>query len=236
MRIFAVDTATRTASCALAENGRVICELFSDCGLTHSQTIMRMAENLYDIAGISVESTDVFAATVGPGSFTGLRIGIAAAKGMAQAVGKPCAAISTLEALAMNAYPLDYIAACALDARNNHAYTATFRITDEASERLSADATLAYGDFSKQLMQNHPNDNIIIFGDGAGLLFEETKRTGLHIRKAIECDLNPAASSFARVLSSGRYPLKLLDPGELSPVYLRVPQAVRTLQKKGGHA
>jgi len=234
LRIFAVDTASHTASCALAENGKIICELFADCGRTHSHTLMSMAETLYNIAGITVDCTDVFAVTAGPGSFTGLRIGIAAVKGMAQASGKPCVAVSTLEALAMNTYPIDYISACVLDARNGCAYAASFRITGDSIERLSADEAIAYGVFAGQLKQNHPDEKILVFGDGADLLIDAAKRDNLLILKAFESAQHPKASGIARRLSDGRHSLELLAPDDVSPVYLRVPQAVRSLQNKGG--
>lgn len=236
MRIFAVDTATRTVSCALAENDKIICELFADCGLTHSQTLMRMAETLYNIAGMPVSATDIFAVTTGPGSFTGLRIGIAAVKGMAQAACKPCTAVSTLEALAMNTYPSDYIAACVLDARNGHAYAGTFRISNGIIERLTADEAVSYQEFSARLKQTCAGERMMLFGDGSDLLIEAAKQDGLHLVKAFDSEMHPKASAIARRLSNGGTAVETLVPGDVSPVYLRVPQAVRSLQNKGGNA
>lgn len=195
---------------------------------------MRIAATLYDIAGMPVGSADVFAVTAGPGSFTGLRIGIAAVKGMAQAAGRPCAAVSSLEALAMNTYPFDYIAACVLDARNCNAYAATFRISNDCIERLTVDEAVSYSEFSAQLKIHYPGERIIAFGDGAVPLIEEANNDNVQIVKAFESELHPKASCIARRLSSGSHPFKIHAPGDVLPVYLRVPQAVRTLQNKGG--
>ena len=102
MRILAVDTSSQSASCALTEDGRLLGECFTNVRLTHSQTLMPMIEGLFAQTQTSIESVDLFAVTEGPGSFTGLRIGLSAVKGMAHALGRACVGISTLEALAWN--------------------------------------------------------------------------------------------------------------------------------------
>ena len=99
MIIFAMDTSAAAASCALLEDDRPIAQFYTDAHLTHSQTIMPMVESLLSCSHMTIQQVDLFAASVGPGSFTGLRIGVAAVKGMAQVLDKPCIAVSALEGL-----------------------------------------------------------------------------------------------------------------------------------------
>ena len=95
MKIFALDTSAAAASCALLDGERPVGEFYTDARLTHSQTIMPMVEALLSSGHQELDSVDVFAVSSGPGSFTGLRIGVAAVKGMAQVLGRPCVAVST---------------------------------------------------------------------------------------------------------------------------------------------
>ena len=104
MQIFSMDTSSAAASCALLEDDRPIAQFYTDARLTHSQTIMPMAQALLECSHKSVQDIDLFAVSVGPGSFTGLRIGVAAVKGMAQVLQKPCVPVSALEGLAFNLY------------------------------------------------------------------------------------------------------------------------------------
>ena len=117
MIIFAMDTSAAAASCALLEDDRPIAQFYTDAHLTHSQTIMPMVESLLSCSHMTIQQVDLFAASVGPGSFTGLRIGVAAVKGMAQVLDKPCAAVSALEGLAYNLSDRTGIICPALDAR-----------------------------------------------------------------------------------------------------------------------
>ena len=109
MKIFAVDTSARSASVAIVEEGAIKGEYFINTMLTHSETLMPMTELLFKSTKCELKDIDVFAVNDGPGSFTGLRIGIAAVKGMAYAVGKPCVGISALESMAYNFSDTDSI-------------------------------------------------------------------------------------------------------------------------------
>ena len=102
MKILAVDSSAKSASVAVCENGRLISECFVNASLTHSRTLMPMVDNALRQADMSINEIDAFCVNAGPGSFTGIRIGVAAIKGLALTSGKPCAGVSTLEATAYN--------------------------------------------------------------------------------------------------------------------------------------
>ncbi len=102
MKLLALDSSAAPASCALWEDGRILAEFYIHVKLTHSQTLMPMVQGMLDAAGLAPAQLDGFAVSAGPGSFTGVRIGVAALKGMAWPLDKPCAAVSTLEAMAEN--------------------------------------------------------------------------------------------------------------------------------------
>lgn len=133
LNILALDTSAKAASCAVYKDKLLVCEGFLNAGLTHSVTIMPMVNDMLSRANLALQDIDVFAVSSGPGSFTGLRIGISAVKGMAFALNKPCAAVSTLEALAYNVAAFHGIIAPAMDARRSQFYTALFRGQLEAA-------------------------------------------------------------------------------------------------------
>ena len=127
MKILAIDTSSQAASTALWEDGALLGEEYIRVKLTHSQTSLPMVQTLLQHTQTSLEEVDLLAVSVGPGSFTGLRIGIAAVKGIAYALGKPCGAISTLECLAHNFLGVDALVCAVMDARCKQVYTALFR-------------------------------------------------------------------------------------------------------------
>jgi tRNA threonylcarbamoyladenosine biosynthesis protein TsaB len=131
MRTVALDTATKTASVAVLEEDRVIAEINIDLGVHHSQILLPAIDHICQLTGIKPSSIDLFACTIGPGSFTGLRIGAATIKGLALAQRRPVAGVSTLEALAMNAPPSSKVVCPMLDARKKQIYTALYRIQSD---------------------------------------------------------------------------------------------------------
>jgi tRNA threonylcarbamoyladenosine biosynthesis protein TsaB len=127
MKVLAVDTATRTCSAAVVENETLCAEITLNSGQTHSRFLMRTVAAVVELAGLTYTDLDGFAATSGPGSFTGLRIGIASIKGLAVAAGKPLAGVSSLEALARQAAPVRTLISPWLDARQGEVYYAFYR-------------------------------------------------------------------------------------------------------------
>ena len=145
MKILALEASAAAASCALLEDDRLLGENFLNLPQTHSQTLMPMAQRLLETAGVSAREMDLIAVSAGPGSFTGLRIAMAAAKGMAFPGDTPCAGVSTLEALAYNLPALEGAVLPAMDARCGQVYAAMFDLAEGRPRRVIAGSALAVG-------------------------------------------------------------------------------------------
>ena len=142
MKILAMDSTATAASVALMEDGCLLGEFYMNVKLTHSQTLLPMAEQLLACTQVALQDIGLFAVSAGPGSFTGVRIGVSAVKGLALAQSKPCVGVSTLEAMAYNAGQLDGIACCLMDARCGQVYGALFEVGGGRVTRLTEDAAL----------------------------------------------------------------------------------------------
>lgn len=227
MKILAVDSSSVTASVAITENGKVLAENFINNGLTHSQTLMPMVEKTINESGISVKDIDLFAITHGPGSFTGVRIGIASVKGMADALNKKCLPISTLEAIAEPLRNEDVIACAVMDARCNQVYTAIFN----NGERLCDDKAVLIDELGEEL--NQYDKKIVFIGDGSVLCYDK-----LH-EIIQDCDVADEKIRYVHGESIGFVAENKIKNGEepinsanLVPFYLRLPQAERELNNK----
>lgn len=227
MKILAVDSSSVTASVAITENGKVLAENFINNGLTHSQTLMPMVKKTINESGISVKDIDLFAITHGPGSFTGVRIGIASVKGMADALNKKCLPISTLEAIAEPLRNEDVIACAVMDARCNQVYTAIFN----KDKRLCDDKAVLIDELGEELKQY--DKKIVFIGDGSVLCYDK-----LH-EIIQDCDVADEKIRYVHGESIGFVAENKIKNGEepinsanLVPFYLRLPQAERELNNK----
>ena len=227
MKILSVDSSSVTASVAITENGNVLAENFINNGLTHSQTLMPMVEKTIKESGVSVKDIDLFAITHGPGSFTGVRIGIALVKGMADALGKKCLAVSTLESLAEPLKNEDIIACAVMDARCNQVYTAIF----ENCKRLCEDKAVLIDELGEELKQY--DKRIVFIGDGSVLCYE--KLCGI----IQNCDIADEEIRYVHGSSIGfvvedkiKKGVEPINSENLVPFYLRLPQAERELNNK----
>ncbi len=227
MKILSLDSTSVTASVAITENGKTLAENFINNGLTHSQTLMPLVEKTLKDADVSVKDIDLFAVTNGPGSFTGVRIGIASVKGMADALNKPCFAVSTLEAIAEPLKNEDCIACAVMDARCNQVYTAIF----DGGKRLCEDKAVLIDELGEELKQY--NKKVVFIGDGAKICCEKLNGVLNNIEIADE------NIRYIHALSIGRLAEEKLANGEnttksanLVPFYLRLPQAERELNNK----
>ena len=227
MIILSLDSTSVTASVAISENGVVLAENFINNGLTHSQTLMPMVEKTLTDSNKSIKDVDLFAITNGPGSFTGVRIGIASVKGMADALDKKCMAVSTLEAIAEPLKDEDSIACAVMDARCNQVYTAIF----ENGNRLCEDKAILIDDLGEELKQY--NKKIIFIGDGAELCYNKLCESLKNVEIANENILYVHASSICRLAETKvKNNEEFIDSAKLVPFYLRVPQAERELNNK----
>jgi tRNA threonylcarbamoyladenosine biosynthesis protein TsaB len=203
----------------------------ADVGLTHSETLMPMVDQALSAAGLSMEGVELVACVAGPGSFTGVRIGVCAAKGFALARNIPCAQIDALEALAAGAYGFDGEICPILDARRDQVYCARFRFSEgRLPERMSEDAALSLTDFLSQLP---PDGRLLFTGDGVGAHQAALERALGDRAVILKPHLSGLRADAACYLAEMNPALRL--PGEqIEPIYLRKPQAERERDAKRG--
>lgn len=228
MKILAIDTSAKAASAALLEDEKLLGEFYTHSGLTHSQTLMPMVEQLLDCCRITLADIDVMALSAGPGSFTGLRIGMAAVKGMAFAQNTPCVKVSTLEGLCYNLPEFSGLLCPVMDARCGQVYNALFRSEGGALHRLTEDRALPIKELEGELWPH--GREVLLLGDGAALCHQAFSMWGA--RLAPEGVRYQRASSVALLGEQAAKEGKTVPVGELAPVYLRLPQAERELKKR----
>ncbi len=220
MTIFGLDSAGKTAGVAILQNGRLIYESYLSTGHTHSETLLCLCKHALDCAGMKSADIDVFAAAAGPGSFTGLRIGLAAVKGMAFVHDTPCAAVSTLEALAYTA-GMDGTFLCALDARRKEVYWAAFRRTDGIVHRLCEDQSAPAASLASFAAQH--SEPIWLMGDGAEIVLDAVGADcGVRLFPE-DYRLGRAGGVCRAAFASGQ----TIPAHALTPEYLRLSQAER---------
>lgn len=232
MKILAVDTSATAASVAVAEENKLIGEFSINTALTHSQTLMPMVEELLKNTGLSVNDIDAVAVNAGPGSFTGVRIGVAAVKGIAFPKNLPCVSVSTLESMAYNMLGNDCIVCSVMDARCSQVYNALFRVNGCSVTRMTDDRALSLTDLKNELQ--NINEKVILVGDGSVLcsefLGEELENIMIApFNNRIQTASSVAYAAFEKINNG-----ETLKADELMPVYLRLPQAQRELNKKLG--
>lgn len=225
MKILAIDTSSQAASTALWEDGALLGEEYIRVKLTHSQTSLPMVQTLLQHTQTSLEEVDLLAVSVGPGSFTGLRIGIAAVKGIAYALGKPCGAISTLECLSHNFLGVDTLVCAVMDARCKQVYTALFRSVGGRLQRLSEDAAIPLQELQERLSQYQ--EPIFLVGDGAQLCYDAYGSSMPHLRLAPEHLRYQHAAGLCTAAWEAFQQGRVCSAQELAPIYLRLPQAER---------
>lgn len=231
MKILAVDSSAKSASVAVAENGRLISECFVNNALTHSRTLMPMVDNALSQADMSLKDIDALCVNVGPGSFTGIRIGVAAVKGLAAADNMPCAGVSTLESIAYNFADEICIVCAAMDARCNQVYTAIFRCDGLGVTRICEDKAISVYELGEELSKY--NEKIYLAGDGAEICF---KAFGERIKNAsLSGENRRYQRAFGAALAAEKNN-EFTDSALLAPVYLRLPQAERELRIRKGES
>lgn len=225
MKILALESSATAASAALCEDEELIAQSFQHSGLTHSRTLMPMMEDLLNNCGMTLEQVDVIAVAAGPGSFTGLRIGVSAAKGLAWATGKPCAGVSTLEAMAWSMAHTGAVIVPVMDARRSQVYNALFQSVGGRPERLCPDRAISLEQLAAEL-ENIENPKILV-GDGAQLCYNDLNRRGLSVEMAPPHLRLQSAWGVARCALELARRGELTDANGLVPVYHRLSQAER---------
>lgn len=223
MRILAFETSAKAASVALLEDETLLAESYQNTGLTHSQTILSMAENLLHTCDKTVADLDAVAVAGGPGSFTGIRIGVAAAKGLSWGRELPLYGVSTLEAMALSLGIINGIVCCSMDARRNQVYNAVFQAENGVITRLREDRAISLADLDEDLKTF--SQDIFLVGDGANLCYNTLNAPNLH--------LVPEHRRHQRASGVGLAALRQIaagisgDAAAMQPNYLRLSQAER---------
>ena len=225
MKILAFETSAKAGSVALLENGKLLGENYQNTGLTHSQTLMSMAEALLAHCGLSVKDLEAVAVAAGPGSFTGVRIGVAAAKGLAWGGEKPCYGVSTLEAMALNLGVYEGVVCPVMDARRSQVYNALFSAEGGVLTRLQPDRAISLEDLGKEL-KNYEKP-IFLVGDGSILCYNTLVEGVPQLRLPPEHRMHQRAAGVA-LLAQRQIEAGLPGDGAaLTPNYLRLSQAER---------
>lgn len=232
MLILGIDTAAAPCCAAVYDTDKqqTLGSFVINNKLTHSVTLMPVVSDLLRNSGITTEDIDLFAVANGPGSFTGLRIGISAVKGMAFAVSKPCAAVSTLEAMAYNVAMCDGIVCASIDARCNQVYTATFLNDNGTVTRLTDEECLKADELAARLSEY--DGDIILVGDGAQLVKKAADEQGISTRLAPD----PLRFQTGYGVCLAAMNAEQITPEQLMPMYLKLPQAQRELMAKNADA
>ena len=224
MVILGIESSAVSASAALVKDGKLLSEAFLNVGLTHSVTLLPLIRQVVEGAGLAVSDIDAVAVSNGPGSFTGVRIGVATAKGIAQPEDKKCVPLSTLEVIAKPLESTGVYAVAVMDARCNQVYCGIFLVDGEEITRLTEDMALKIDELEKILPDY---ENVVFVGDGARLCHS---KLGYEIAPAGQLYQRGSSVAFAAEKSFSEE--NTVTAAELMPAYLRLPQAERELKAR----
>ena len=232
MKILALETSAKSVSAAVVEKGTILCSTYQNTGLTHSRTLMPLVDGMLSAAGMEIGQMELIAVAQGPGSFTGLRIGVSAAKGLAWTLDVPCCGVSTLLAMAQNLRHMEgCTVVCAMDARRNQVYNAVFTVENGQLLRRCEDRAIGLAELAEELK----NDTAvkIVVGDGAKLCHTYLTQQGIECRMAPAQLVMQNAAGVALAAEELAAEGKTVSAHELVPVYLRLSQAERERLAKG---
>ena len=225
MLLLAFETSAKAASVALFDGENLLGESYQNTGLTHSQTLLVMAQDLLSQCGKAPKDVEAVAVANGPGSFTGVRIGVAAAKGFAWGSEIPCYGVSTLEAMALGLGAFDGIVCPVMDARRSQVYNALFNATENHLTRIAPDRAISLADLGEAL--KNVKNPIFLVGDGSILCYHTLKDTVPNLVLPADHRMHQ------RAVGVGLAALQAITAGEsgdgnaLAPNYLRLSQAER---------
>ena len=234
MRILALESSAVAASACVMEDEKILSEFYMNTRQTHSQTLLPMAKAALDCAGLSVNEMNLLAVSAGPGSFTGVRIGVACIKGLAFPDNKSCCGVSTLEAMAMNLRGQQALVCAVMDARCGQVYNGLFLTGENRVQRLTEDRALSMEELAAELPTWMKGRKIplILVGDGARLCFESPYFADISCALAPEHLRMQRASGVAEAARQVFLEGNTVSPERLAPIYLRLPQAQRELNKR----
>ena len=228
MIILAIDSTAVSGSVAICQDEKLLCEFTLNIGNTHSDTLLPMVESAMKMCNMTASDIDLFACDEGPGSFTGVRIGVATIKGLAFNSKKPCIGVSTLEALAYNLSGFEGIACPVMNARRGQVYNALFEVNNGEVRRLCDDRAIAIDGLENELLKF--DAPVYLAGDGYDISLEGFR--------SLKCKITPEPLRYQSGYSVAMCALKKYSDGvrttdsELTATYLRLPQAERERLEK----
>lgn len=234
MKILGVDSTATAASAAVFIDGKIVSLQFSNTGLTHSQTLLPMIDTALKNASLKVDDLDFVAVSNGPGSFTGVRIGVSAVKGIAQPLDIPCVSVSTTEVIAKPLENTGCYAVAVMDARCNQVYTAQFDC-ENGFNRITPDEAITIDELGDKLKD--VKKTIVLIGDGTKVAFNKLKDVLPNITVATASVVYQSAADVC-VLAAEKVSVedfKLTMAHDVLPNYLRLSQAERELKKKNNN-
>ncbi len=236
MKILAVECSATAASCCIYDGGKLISEYFTNTKTTHSATLMPMIKNMLELSETELSGIDLLAVSNGPGSFTGVRIGVSAIKGLAFANDIKCIGVSSLEAMAHNLKSYNCTICATMDARCSQVYNAMFLVENGNVTRLCEDRAVSLEDLHTEISQKcelteYQNLPIIVVGDGAELFYNYCAGR-ISALKLAEPNLRYNRASGVGLAALSKSPEEYITGTELLPLYLRPSQAERELKKK----
>ena len=227
MKILAVETSSSVASVAIVDDDKLVCEGILNNKLTHSQTLMPMVDDVFKKSELTPEDIDLFAVAEGPGSFTGLRIGVTTIKGLAHACDKPVCGVNTLEALAYNLPFCPYIIAPIMDARREQVYNAFYKWENGILSEIAAPRAISLDDCLRELLEI--GEIVVFLGDGVPVFRDKIKAA---LKEQAKFAPQLACSQRAACVAEAAKNKETKYYGELSPVYLRKSQAEREAEER----
>lgn len=231
MKILAVDTSSETASVAVMEDEKLVGEYSINHKKTHSQKLMPMIMNIMGNLDLKPEDIDIYAVSSGPGSFTGLRIGVATIKALAYSTKKPVISVPTLDAFVYNVPTADSLICPMIDARNRQVYTAVYRFDGVFPSRITEYLAIPIEELAAILKDM--NEKVVFLGDGSFIhrdfLSEKLGEKSLFVHS---CAVLQRASSVARLALEKAKRGEVEDSFKITPFYLRKSQAEQQLDKK----
>lgn len=230
MLILAFETTAKAGSVALLRDGKLLAESYQNTGMTHSQTLLSMAQDMLSAAGLQPSDVQAVAVAAGPGSFTGVRIGVAAAKGFAWGAQLPCYGVSTLEAMARTLGVYSGTVVCTMDARRSQVYNAIFSAQAGKLNRLCEDRAISLEDLGKEL--ENVEKPIFLVGDGSFLCYNTLKEQVSGLVLPPEHHVHQRASGVALAATEQIAQGICGDAAALQPNYLRLSQAERERLEK----
>ena len=232
MLILAFETSAKAGSVALWQDGKLLGESYQNTGLTHSQTLLSMAEDLLKSCGFAASDITAVAVAAGPGSFTGVRIGVAAAKGFAWGLEIPCCGVSTLEAMAENFGAYEGYVVAVMDARRNQVYNGVWQAQNGVLTRKSEDRAIALTQLCEEL--EGVEKPIYLVGDGSSLTYQTLQDRIPNLILPPEHRMHQRAAGVAMVAEKMLARGETCDAARLNPNYLRLSQAERERLEKTG--